>query len=154
MPEQIQLTFSVEAPPVRGSVLQDSEEDWMTTGLTWPSSSLELLAKHVRPGSAGKTSLASSQPTKDGTLVPSSEGWRNSGMGMHTEHLTLSTSECHKDAGVCSLSDILETGDHLQRYSLSAKACRGILRRAEKRGKELPPQLHKALRSVAQETNG
>jgi len=37
---------------------------------------------------------------------------------------------------VCSLSDILETGDLPQRFFLSAKACAGILRRAEKRGKK------------------
>jgi hypothetical protein len=53
------------------------------------------------------------------------------------------------DDGVCSLSDILETGDVPQRYYLSAKACKGILRRADKRGKELPPQLARALQAVA-----
>jgi hypothetical protein len=42
------------------------------------------------------------------------------------------------DGGVCSLSDILETGDVPQRYYLSAKACAGILRRAAKRGKNCP----------------
>lgn len=50
---------------------------------------------------------------------------------------------------VCGLSDILETGDVPQRYFLSAKACRGILRRAEKRGKALPPPLQCALAAVA-----
>jgi hypothetical protein len=45
----------------------------------------------------------------------------------------------------------LETGDVPQRFYLSAKACQGILRRAEKRGKKLPPLLHQALLSVAQE---
>jgi hypothetical protein len=54
-----------------------------------------------------------------------------------------------KDEGVCSLSDILETGDVPPQYYLSAKACRGILRRADKRGKELPPQLALALQAVA-----
>jgi hypothetical protein len=54
-----------------------------------------------------------------------------------------------KDEGVCSLSDILETGAVPQRYYLSPKACSGILRRAAKRGKELPPQLAAALQAVA-----
>ena len=53
------------------------------------------------------------------------------------------------DASVCSLSDILETGDVPQRYFLTAKACAGILRRAEKRGKELPEALKSALVAVA-----
>jgi hypothetical protein len=46
------------------------------------------------------------------------------------------------------LSDTLETGDLPQRFFLSATACQGILRRAEKRGKVLPPMLEKALKSV------
>jgi hypothetical protein len=47
------------------------------------------------------------------------------------------------------LSDVLETGPLPERYSLSPKACSGILRRAERRGKELPPMLKKALEAVA-----
>jgi hypothetical protein len=53
------------------------------------------------------------------------------------------------DDAVSSLSDILEIGDVPQRYFLSPKACSGILRRAAKRGKELPPALSSALRTVA-----
>jgi hypothetical protein len=59
-------------------------------------------------------------------------------------------SEWPSAAVVCSLSDTLETGDVPQRFYLSATACRGILRRAERRGKELPQSLAQALRSVAQ----
>ena len=55
------------------------------------------------------------------------------------------------DDGVCSLSDILETGDVPRRFYLSAKACKGILRRAEKRGKDLPSALRCALEVTAQE---
>jgi hypothetical protein len=46
------------------------------------------------------------------------------------------------------LSDTLETGELPQRYFLSATACKGILRRAEKRGKQLPEQLKQALEQV------
>jgi hypothetical protein len=70
-------------------------------------------------------------------------------MGSHTEFLTLSTLEWHSAAAVCSLSDTLETGDLPQRFFLSATACQGILRRAEKRGKVLPPMLEKALQAVS-----
>ena len=45
---------------------------------------------------------------------------------------------------VYSLSQILEGSPH-RRYYLSRTACLGILRRAEERGKELPPQLKTAL---------
>src|SRR5699024_3029898 len=103
----------------------------------------------------GRTSPASCRQTADGTLEPSSGCWQNSGMGSPTEFLTLSTSEwtafpaqSHSDDGVCSLSDVLETGDVPQRYFLSAKACAGILRRAEERGKQLPQSLALALKEV------
>lgn len=79
--------------------------------------------------------------------------FQNSGMGTPTGLLTLNTSEWPKDAVVCSLSDTLETGDVPQRYYLSATACRGILRRAEKRGKELPERLRQALLAVAEAGN-
>jgi hypothetical protein len=77
-------------------------------------------------------------------------------MGSPTGFLTLNMSEwtvtlapSHSGGGVCSLSDILETGDLPQQYYLSPKACAGILRRAGKRGKDLPPQLQAALSAVA-----
>jgi hypothetical protein len=70
-------------------------------------------------------------------------------MGSHTEFLTLSTSEFHSGAVAYSLSDILEIGDVPQRFFLSATACKGILRRADKRGKKLPPQLQDALTAGA-----
>ena len=70
-------------------------------------------------------------------------------MGSPTAFLTLNTSEFHSAAAVCSLSDILETGDLPQRYYLSDTACRGILRRAVKRGRELPRLLQMALERVA-----
>jgi hypothetical protein len=46
------------------------------------------------------------------------------------------------------LSSILQA-DAPPKYSLSPKACQGILRRAEARGKELPPLLKVALLSRA-----
>jgi hypothetical protein len=47
------------------------------------------------------------------------------------------------------LSDVLEETSRVpQRFFLSQKACAGILRRAERRGKALPPMLLAALRSL------
>jgi hypothetical protein len=79
------------------------------------------------------------------TLEVSSQRWLNSGMGGPTECLMLSTSESHKDAEECLLSDVLEIGEVQQKFFLSPKACAGILRRAEKRGKQLPTALYQAL---------
>jgi hypothetical protein len=70
-------------------------------------------------------------------------------MGSRSGFLTLNTSEFHSAAVASSLSDILETGDVPHRYFLSATACRGILRRAEKRAKTLPEHLKAALEAAA-----
>jgi hypothetical protein len=64
----------------------------------------------------------------------------------HGAVLTLNTSEFHSAADACLLSDFLETGDHLLPYSLSAKACNGIIRRADARNKPIMPELLAALR--------
>ena len=61
---------------------------------------------------------------------------------------TLNTSECPKDAVESSLSAILQE-DVPSKYYLTRKACLGILRRAEEREKDLPPQLELALRAQA-----
>lgn len=58
-------------------------------------------------------------------------------------------SDWPNDAVVCSLSSVLETGPIPRKYFLSSKACAGILRRAEKRGKQLPELLARALKAVA-----
>jgi hypothetical protein len=151
-----QSMFSWEAPPASPSRSLDFAKAWLTQGGTSPSSILQSLTAIAPSGSFGRMSPASCHRTKDEILEPLSEGWSNSGIMRDGECLTLNTSEWTdldglslKDEGVCSLSDILETGAVPQRYFLSAKACKGILRRAAKRGKELPPQLARALQAVA-----
>lgn len=62
------------------------------------------------------------------------------------EPLTLNTGESPKEDAESTLSQILEVDAH-PKYYLSAKACRGILRRAASRGKVLPEILEKALHS-------
>jgi len=56
------------------------------------------------------------------------------------EFLTHSFGESPNVVVESHLSQILEAAPH-PKYSLSAKACQGILRRAERRGKPLPPLL-------------
>ena len=60
------------------------------------------------------------------------------------EYTTHSFGESPREENASRLSQILEASPH-PKYSLSAKACEGILRRAERRGKELPEVLRKAL---------
>jgi len=144
-----QLTLSLGEHRVSPSRLRDSGRDWMIRVATWPSSFLELLMRYIPSGWFGRTSPVSCRLSEDGLLAPSSGAWRNSGMGSPTGFWTLSTLAWPNDAAVCMLSAVLETGEVPLRYYLSAKACRGIIRRAEKRGKKLPEQLQAALRQVA-----
>lgn len=51
-----------------------------------------------------------------------------------------------------SLRDILETKGVDPKYYLSPKACSGILRRAAKRDRTLPPLLLQALQQVAEKS--
>ena len=53
---------------------------------------------------------------------------------------------------VTKLSDILEENPD-PKYNLSAKACQGILNRANKRGKELLEILRKALENQVESSN-
>ena len=55
-----------------------------------------------------------------------------------------SFGESPSEENASLLSQILEDYPH-QKYFLSEKACLGILTRAERRGKELPPELKEAL---------
>ena len=146
--------FSSEERPVSRSASLAFARALLTIEGDSHSSFYKSLAAIGPHGWSGRTCPACCHPTADGTLAPSSEGWANAGMGSPTGFWTLSTSDWPSDGNVCSLSDILETGDVPQRYFLSAKACRGILRRAEKRGKKLPRHLEIALTAVAQTGQG
>lgn len=142
------LTFWSEEHLASHSVLPDFAKVLMTRAEI-SCSHLELLQIiSSLPGLSGKTCPVFCHLTEDEILAPSLGCWANSGMGSPTGFLTLNTTEWPKDAAVCSLSDTLETGDVPQRYYLSPKACAGILRRAEKRGKELPIALALALETV------
>ena len=68
----------------------------------------------------------------------------------NSQYWTANFSHWRNGASVCSLSEILEIGPIDRRYWLTPRACLGILRRAENRGKALPPPLKAALEQVAQ----
>ena len=66
-------------------------------------------------------------------------------LGEYTMH---SFGEFPKEENASLLSQILVEEAH-PKYSLSAKACQGILNRANRRGKKLPEILQKALEAQA-----
>lgn len=133
---------------------------------------LEGQASLFAPDSwCGKTSRALSAATKDGISRPYSKKrsasrsrkppvlkclkrvglpggaitmqWEDDGawLGVFT---MLNTGECPNTAVVSRLSQILEATPH-PKYNLTAKACQGILRRAERRGKDLSKLLKQVL---------
>lgn len=128
----------------------------------------ELPIGQTLDGYSLKTSLECSAATQGATLLPWLEKWLGASLpyretaGEMPELLSAqggssngqlwmrNITDWHKDANVCSLSEILETGPIAHRYFLSPTACKGILRRADKRGKELPIALHQALQQVAE----
>jgi len=67
--------------------------------------------------------------------------------------MMLNTGECPSDARESTLSQILDLNVP-EKYSLSPKACAGIIRRAEKRGKTLPDMLKEALMEVIGQAGG
>lgn len=70
------------------------------------------------------------------------------GEAAYGDFSTLNISESPNAVAACSLSGALEAHVH-PRYFLSAEAMGGILRRAERRGRTLPPQLRGALEAGA-----
>lgn len=68
------------------------------------------------------------------------------------ELTTRNTGECPNAVVVSRLSQILEETPH-PKYNLTAKACQGILRRAERRGKDLPKLLKAVLIRQSQGTS-
>lgn len=147
-----QLDFWSGELPVNHSPLLDLGKDLQTQEETWHLPMLEFLTTLDPSGSFGKMCQVSLVAGGGETLAASSVRWAKSGMGGPTGCLMLNTLESPKDADECLLSDILETGNLPQKYYLSPTACEGILRRAKKRGKELPILLQTALEHCALET--
>jgi len=85
------------------------------------------------------------QATKDAILESSSLHWPTQGIATSNgEFWIANTLEYPNDVVESSLSDVLLTEAPAQ-YSLSVMACQGILRRANKRGKTLSPELQEIL---------
>ena len=130
---QNQLTFLWEEPPARASQSQDSERDLKTPEETSCSHILQWLIDLSPSGLSGKMSPVSCHLTEEKILEPSSQRWGKSGMGGPTESWTLNTSEFHKDADVCLLSDVLEIGEVQEKFYLSPKALAWLRLREPKR---------------------
>tara|TARA_A100001515_G_scaffold142420_1_gene141193 strand:- start:338 stop:841 length:504 start_codon:yes stop_codon:yes gene_type:complete len=144
------LTSSVVGSRVKISQLREIVEAWQENNHSFGINFIAYLKSCVPSIVWSKMSLVYSPPTKEGTWKLYSKGWKTWATSGNTEYLTLNILESPNAAVESSLSDILET-DVSPKYYLSAKACRGILRRAEKRGKDLPESLEIALQEVVKQ---
>ena len=147
--EQLSLLsiLSVGDSPAKTSRWQEGVRDWQENGQDFGGSSIASLVSYLPPGFSSRMSLACCPATKDGTWPSSFTGWKSWGTGGVTGFLTANISESRNAAAASLLSDILEESVD-PKYFLSPKACAGILRRSEKRGKKLPERLEKALKGV------
>jgi len=164
---QDELTLFQEDPPAKTSAWLDNVKDWMAQGADCSGINAVSLISQLPVGFCGRTSLVLCPPTEVLILLPCCGGspahipgcpmedgtpagwWLDPRGGASGGCLTLNGSEWPSDAAVCSLSQVLENHVDLK-YCLSPKACLGVLRRAERRGRQLPLLLQQALERVAQ----
>jgi len=108
----------------------------------------DLHKKLKHKQSSWKMSQDFYQATTDAISESSSLLWPTQGIAtLNGEFWIRNSSEYPSDAVESSLSEVLQT-DAPARYSLSAKAAEGVLRRSNRGGKTLPDHLQKALEDV------
>ena len=140
----------------------DEQVTWSDLGLwsgkTCPEHSAATKDKTSRQSSKRSSASQSRKPPilkclkKAGTPgVATTMKWEDDGAWLG-ECMTRNTGESPNVAVVSRLSQIFEQRPQ-EKYSLSAKACQGILRRAERRGKDLPETL-KAVLLMQSESGG
>lgn len=147
------LIFSVEGSPAKTSASPDA--DAASPGTAPASSSLSPTSPRLfdLDGFSSRTYPGCSPRTAVGTSESCLARWPTSGTAWHGGFSTAASSECPSADGACSsspvtLADMLEPSAPAK-YSLSARAAAGILRRAEKRGRSLPESLALALTALA-----
>ena len=128
----------------------DGQVTWSDLGLwsgkTCPERSVATKGETLRQSSKRSSASQNRKPPilkslkKDGQLGGATTmNWEDDGAWLG-ECMTRNTGECPNVAVESRLSQILEATPQ-EKYSLTAKACLGILRRAERRGKELQEPL-------------
>ena len=132
----------------------DGQVTWLDLGIscgkTWPEPLAATKEKTSRQSSKRSSKSSSRKPPVLKCLkragLPGGDTtmkWEDDG-AWYGELTTRNTGECPNVAVVSRLSQILEETPH-PKYNLTAKACQGILRRVERRGKDLPKLLKQVL---------
>ena len=149
--DAVQSMLFVEDSPVKTSASPENDVDLMASGLASGLSLHESLTKLSPSGSLLKTCQVYSLAPEGEILLSSFNGWRSAGMAWGGECLTVKASDLPSDGSACLLSEVLQPHTDA-RYYLSPKACAGILRRADARGKVIPEPLRSALQQTANDT--
>ena len=132
----------------------DGQVTWLDLGIScgkmWPEPSAATKEKTSLQSSKRSSKSSSRKPPVLKCLkragLPGGDTtmkWEDDGAWCG-ELTTRNTGECPNAVVVSRLSQILEETPH-PKYNLTAKACQGILRRAERRGKDLPKLLKQVL---------
>src|SRR5215472_4655429 len=141
-------TSSPQAFPARTSLSRGNAPDSQASALDSFTSLRASCASFDPLGLCSRMFPDFSVQTKEETLRRSCAfSWSNAGTGFRGACSTQDFSESPNAAVECSLSAVLE--DHApRRFYLSPRAARGILRRAERRGRTLPTRLQQALEEL------
>lgn len=144
-------TLSPAGSPASPSPSQGNASDGTTSAGTSSGTRSSSPATSVRRSSSSKTFPASLHQIREALSERSSLTWPKQGfITSNGECLTPKTSESPNggEEFSSSLAAILQSSVDVK-YSLSVKACAGILRRAGRRGRTLPAPLVAALEAVA-----
>jgi hypothetical protein len=142
------LTLSAEDFRAKTLALQEKGLDWLAQELD--SSLMHSLSQRMSKQklSSWRMSQDFYQATTDAISESSSLVWPTQGIATSNGVFLIRNSSESPNAVVeSSLSQVLQT-EVSPKYSLSAKASEGIIRRAERRGKTLPEALKNALQAV------
>ena len=134
--------------PARISATPTPKETACTEqGADWSSTFSGLLTSASPDGSSSKTYRASSPPTAGKPLSQLSTRLKKAGIWGGGQRVTLSTLVSPKTVVESSLSQVLEATVPITSL-LTAANCAGILRREERNGREVPPQMREALENT------
>lgn len=147
-PSRFLLTSSSGDSRARTSQLPDAERGFRLSDQDSSLSLSELLESYGPDGYWSRTFPDFSHRREVPTSRGSGTSLPNAGMDWRGESWTANISESPSGGVGSTLSDILEARVP-RKYFLSPKAAAGILRRAERRGKALPPRLEQALTMLA-----
>ena len=150
MTSQLQL-FGSEASRVKTYHLLEwaNGKDLEAVNLDYFMSLLDWLEKVSPELLLSKTLRVSLARTKEEILESSSPRWPNSGMLLDGVLLTAKTSESPSQGKESTLSGVIEMNEVQDKYFLSPNAAKGILRRADRMGRNLKPHFRKSLETLA-----